>query len=156
MPVNQLCDMLSSLLLDAPPPPAEGASDGASEAVTKADFSAVAREVKGDLVPWDTLTQWLQPALPTLQPCPLADWKAEVARVAELDEQAAAELRYPPSALAASKRMLMLIPSMEHELSAEDRRRQAGEGADGKLCIDPSWGVRFGNALADMFEPRQS
>lgn len=130
MPVNQNTDMLARLMLDAP----------ADQMTSKA------REVKGDLVKWDTLCEWIAPALPDVALCDFVDWKEEVAMAAELEDALAGE--YPAGAVASSKRMLMLLPSMEQEFAAEERRRQDGKGAEGELVADAAWGARFGAALA--------
>lgn len=66
-----------------------------------------------------------------------------------MDDEAAARAGYGAGAVAAAKRILMLLPAMEQEFGAEERHRLAGEGAfrDG-LTLDAAWGERFGRALA--------
>ena len=132
MPVNHCTDMLARFMLDAP-----------------ADLmTSKARELSGGLVPWDTLCEWIAPSLPNVVPCDLDDWKAEVAKVAELGEASALANAYPPGAFATAKRALMLLPSMEHEFAAGDRRRRDAKGTNSELVVDAVWGARFGVALA--------
>ena len=42
----------------------------------------------------------------------------------------------------------MMLPAMEQEFAAEEKRRLRGEGANGELVLDGAWGERFGKALA--------
>ena len=119
MAVHECADMLAALASDAP----------------SAMFTSAAREVKGNLVRWATLCDWLTPALPAFAPLSLEDWRQEVARVAELDETELAGSQYPTGAAAFAKRTLMLLPAIDQEFSAEERRRARGDGADGPLLI---------------------
>ena len=130
MAVNHCADMISCLVLDS----------------TDADFTAEPSEVKGDLVQWDTLVQWLMPALPMLRACTLEEWKLELERVADLDDNSG--IHYSERAITSSKQMAMLVVSMEQEFSAEDKRRVNGEGIHGKLVVDKDWGQVFAMALA--------
>lgn len=82
----------------------------------------------------------------------LSDWKATIAEVSALDEAEAVGRGHPPGTVASAKRMVMLLPAMEQEFSAEDARRRNGEGADGELYIDAEWGARFGAALASELQ----
>ena len=147
--------MISELIVHAP----DGSFDGES------------REVKGDLVAWKTLCEWLVVASPpaagagaaavaaeaaeaaatTMEPCAFAEWQQEGGRVAALSEDEARADGLPSSAVASAKRTLMLLPAIEQEFAAEERRRIAGEGADGRLVIDAAWGARFGSALVQEF-----
>jgi thioester reductase-like protein len=122
MPVNQCADMLARLMLDAP----------------LDQMTSKARGVSGDLVQWDTLCEWMAPELPNLTPCKIEDWKAELAKVAN----------FSPGAGTSVKRALMLMPAMDHEFTAQERRRRTGKGADGEFVVDAAWGARFGAALA--------
>lgn len=78
--VNACADMLASTILDAP----------------DAQLTGAPREVKGDLLEWGTLCGWLVPALPSLEGCPLEDWKAEVAAVAGAGASMSESARRPP------------------------------------------------------------
>ena len=124
MPVDQCASLLCTLALTTP----------------TADFDAVARETKGDLVPWGMLCDWLRLSAPTLATCSLVEWKRAVDH--------AAQASHPTLEKAAFARLLFLLPAIEQEFEAEDRRRRAGEGATGKLFVDAAWGRVFADALA--------
>jgi len=72
--------------------------------------------------------------------CSLAEWKGAV--------EHAAQAGHPTLDKAAFARLLFLLPAIEQEFEAEDRRRRAGEGAAGRLFVDAAWGRVFAHALA--------
>jgi len=142
IPVNQCVNMISAVLLAAAP----------------TDFTAKAREVKGNVVRWETLCEWLAPILPVVRVCSLDAWKQQIADVAKLDEEQAAQAEYTPEAVASAIRMVFLLPAMDKEFIAEEQRRLrrlAGEGGASDLQIDEQWAHRFGTALTRRSEFRQ-
>lgn len=146
MPVHQCADLLATLCLEAP----------------TERFTGEPREVKGDLIRWNTLYEWMSPALPGLEAVSFNEWKRVIVELSSRDDTSERidvsdapssdvpddEAYYSPAAIASAKRMAMLLPAMEQEFSAEERRRVNGEGADCELYIDAAWGARFGAALA--------
>mmetsp|Transcript_7435 Transcript_7435/g.12576 ORF Transcript_7435/g.12576 Transcript_7435/m.12576 type:complete len:1066 (+) Transcript_7435:114-3311(+) len=133
--VDQCCDTIAQLTVRA----------------QNNEFASRAKEMKGDLVQWETIYKWLSPKLPMLHTCTLAEWQETVAHVAEHGEQD----EYPSSAVTAAKRVQLLLPSINSEFSAEELRRLAGDGADGSLTIDEAWGSCFGRALSAEHAQRQ-
>jgi len=97
-------------------------------------FDGVAREVKGKLIAFDQLHNWISKDIP-LQMCSLIGWKNAVKSGAAdgVDEL---------------KRVLLLLESMEVELAAEGLRLKSGENSDGlNLCVDERWGQSLAKAL---------
>jgi len=101
-------------------------------------FDGQAKETKGDLVPFSALHEWLGGTF-QMEPCPLAQWTEAV--------EAAAKTGSAQLSKEGFQRLVMLLPSIDQEFSAEEERRQRGEGQLGELKVGAEWGAHFAAAL---------
>ena len=113
--------------------------------------------VKGDLVSWRELYEWITPELghggvttPPLKlaPCSLLAWKEALKRRATREDA--------PRDIA---RLAMLLPSIEGELAAEGERLAANpDGTSNKrgIRVDTAWGVNLARALVNEFRAREA
>ena len=113
--------------------------------------------VKGDLVSWSELYEWIAPELghggaatPPLRlvPCSLPAWKDALTQRAAREDV--------PRDVA---RLAMLLPSIEGELAAEGERLAAhpdGTSNARGIRVDTAWGVNLARALVNEFRAREA
>lgn len=102
-------------------------------AVDRYAFDGVAREVKGKLMPFSRLHDWLSKEIP-LQLCSYEGWlNAVKSGAAEGNE--------------ILQRVLLTIDSMEVELKAEGEHFSANAESDALYSVDDAWGANLIGAL---------
>ena len=118
MSIDQCAAKISRLALDSP-----------AEA-----FTAIPEEVKGKLIPWHQLFEWVHEEL-GLKMCSYEGWSNAIKAFADDGE-------------VAMQRMLIMLPAISAESEAEAKRMHSGEGIDVELAVDGAWGLNLARALS--------